>query len=457
MRALQPDFTYVNQSFVPGLFTVLDDQGMIVGTTASAPENCDIIPLPGRALLPGFVNGHSHAFQRAIRGRTHGRVSGKSDFWSWREAMYQVVEALTPESVYAISKKAFVEMLEAGFTSVGEFHYVHHGEGGVPYSDPNALAKAVIQAAVDAGIRITLLRVVYLETGFEGTEPSKGQLRFMDRSWTEAKERIEALSQDIDTMPLVSLGVAPHSVRAVHLEEMTAIGTWAKEREYPLHVHAGEQVLEVEHALQYTGKRPIELLDAAGCLGPRTTVVHGTHLSAHERERIAESGTTICVCPTTEADLGDGLIEASLLSDAGVPFSLGSDSQAQIDPFEEMRCLESHERLRTQSRTCLVAPDEPPGLSLLRAAIQNGATSLGYGKRAIEAGLPADLVSVSLSGPELTGIPPELFSAGIAFHGTPSMVQDVWVQGERVVKSGTHKDSAPSSASYLSALRAIFP
>jgi len=460
MPILKPQLSYQDGHFHGGFEWVLNsDSDTFRLREQHAGEREDVVTmLPGKAVLPGFSNGHSHAFQRAIRGRTHARPEGSSDFWSWRNAMYQVVEKLTPEDLYTISKRTYIEMLEAGFTQVGEFHYVHHQAGGKPHDDINEMANQVIQAAIDAGIRITLFRVDYLETGYRGIEKAEGQKRFMDADCEAALLAIEQLISKWKTHPGVRIGIAPHSVRAVHPKDLERIADWCTSHpEIPLHIHAAEQLGEIEETLQFTGLRPIELLDKTGILSPNTTLIHGTHLSPEEERMVAASGTAICVCPTTEADLGDGLFHLTELMRSQVPLTIGSDSQAVIDPFVEMRCLDMHERLRKKNRSPSTLPGEQPGHSLISIATTLGYDSCGW-RQAAEAEFNwADAVSLDLLHPALLGLEAKEVTPGIAFHGDKSMVRDVWVKGTQVVKDGTHSAGPSSREEYVAAIRRIFP
>lgn len=438
--SLLPDWVWTPSGFRAGWRVDIDERGRVafVGP-ADSPAHRPRVRLEGRALLPGFVNAHSHAFQRLIRGATHIRESVDDDFWSWRSAMYAAAGALTPESIFRASSHAFEEMLEAGFTSVGEFHYVHHRPDGSAYADPLALDWAVVQAAREAGLRVCLLRVLYLCGGLDGRAVSGGQLRFSDGDLASGLARTEELIERVRATAdeRVRVGVAPHSVRAVSEGDLRLVGRWAAERCLPLHVHASEQAAEVQDCLEHTGRRPIALLADTRVLGPNTTVVHATHIDEQDVARLADSGATVCVCPTTEADLGDGLVPASALHRAGVALALGTDSHACIDAFAEMRGLEWHERLRTQKRNRLVHEGTGRvGPTLLTAATEGGARSLGFEVGRIEAGQWADLVSLDVHHRALRGSSAEALVDMIAMHGTVGAVDCVWVAGELRVRGG---------------------
>ena len=328
--------------------------------------------LPGLT-IPGLANCHSHAFHRALRGRTQ---QGRGSFWTWREQMYDVAGRLTPESYFELARATYREMVATGITSVGEFHYLHHAPGGTSYHDPNAMGHALVEAAREAGIRIALLDTCYLASGI-GAQPQGVQARFSDGSG-------EAWAARASAGP--ASGAAIHSVRAVPQDQMEHVVAWAQERAAPLHVHLSEQVAENAACLDAFGMTPSELLADVGALGPRTSAVHATHLGDFDVALLGASGSSACLCPTTERDLGDGIGRARALHDAGSPLTLGSDSHAVVDLFEEMRAVELDERLATQQRGHWSAAE------LLEAATGAGQRSLGFASGRIEVGAPADLI-----------------------------------------------------------------
>jgi formimidoylglutamate deiminase len=440
MQTLHPDWTWIDGAFVEGVGILITPEGTLGGILPSDAIPPGAIRLPGRALMPGFINAHSHAFQRAIRGATHHRTQGSGDdFWSWRDAMYRVVEHIDRDGIRALSRLAFLEMLKSGYTGVGEFHYIHHDPAHP--EDANALSKAVIEAAQEVGIRIRLLRVAYERSGFASAPPSPGQLRFIEPNSSAIIAHSEALGAWCRTLgdPRVAMGIAPHSVRAVGRETLVALGEWANANDHVLHVHASEQPAEVRECLDATGLRPVAWLDEIGVMSARATIVHATHLDDDDIARLAASGATVCACPTTEADLGDGILPAGPLHASGVPFALGSDSQAMIDPFQEMRLLEMHERLRTGARACLLDSNGSCAPVLLKAATQGGARSLAWEAGAIVEGALADLITVDLTDLRLAGATPETLPAMLACHGHGSLVRDVWTQGQHIVKDGVHR------------------
>jgi formiminoglutamate deiminase len=397
----------------------------------------------GGLTLPGLANGHSHAFHRALRGRTH-RSGGT--FWTWREDMYAVASVLSPESYAALARATFAEMALAGITTVGEFHYLHHGAGGTPYADPNALGEAVLTAADEAGIRITLLDTCYLAGGFG--RPLEGpQLRFGDGDAEGWAARAEALRSG----PRARIGAAVHSVRAVPAEQLPTVARWAAVREAPLHVHLSEQRAENDDCRAAHGRTPTQLLADAGALGPRTTAVHATHLTDADVALLGGTRTTVCLCPTTERDLADGIGPARALADSGAALCVGSDSNAVVDLIEEARAVELDERLATQRR------GHWPAADLLQAATAGGAAALGWPEAGrLEAGALADLVSVGLDSVRLAGTRPDTLLESVLFAATAADVRDVVVGGRRVVRDGRHT-SIDVARELDSAIRAVLP
>jgi formiminoglutamate deiminase len=419
------------------------DGGRIAALRPGADRPPGAVHLRGLA-LPGLTNSHSHAFHRALRGRTH-RSGGT--FWTWREDVYAVAAALTPDSCHALARATYAEMALAGITCVGEFHYLHHGPGGVPYADANAVGEALLAAADDAGIRITLLDTCYLSGGF-GRDLQGPQLRFGDAdaaAWADRASRLRGTER-------ARLGAAIHSVRAVPADQLGTVAAWAAERRAPLHAHLSEQRAENEACLAAHGCTPAQLLADHGALGPRSTAVHATHLTDTDTVLLGGSGTTVCMCPTTERDLADGIGPARALADAGAPLSLGSDSNAVIDLFEEARGVELDERLATGRRGHWSAA------ALLRAATGTGADSLGWpetGRLAV--GALADLVSVGLGSVRLAGARPATLLESVIFAATAADVREVVVGGRRVVTEGRHTAVDDVPAALDSAVAAVLP
>jgi formiminoglutamate deiminase len=383
----------------------------LVGVTPGAPTD-DAYRLSGLT-LPGLANAHSHAFQRALRGHTH---TGEGSFWTWREQMYELAGTLDPDSCFALSRAAFGEMALAGITCVGEFHYLHHAPDGTPYDDPNAMGRAVLAAARAAGLRCTLLDACYLHGGIE---------RFRDRDAHTWAERVDLLSE----RGPVRVGAAIHSVRAVDPDAARVVSEWAAGK--PLHAHVSEQPKENEDTLAAHGRTPTGVLADAGALGANFTAIHATHLTQDDVALLG--GSSVCLCPTTERDLADGVGPARRLADAGAALATGSDSHAIIDPFEEARAIELDERLATGIRGAHRAPD------LLTAATAGGYAALGWpeGGR-LAPGALADLTTLSLDSVRLAGIDAEHAAASAVFAATAADVRDVMVGGEWIVRDGRH-------------------
>lgn len=375
-------------------------------------------------VLPGFANTHSHAFHRALRGRTH---AGKGTFWTWRERMYAVADRLTPQTYLALARATFAEMALAGVTCVGEFHYLHHGHLGRPYDDPNAMGQALLHAAHDAGIRITLVDTLYLTSSVDGTGLEGPQLRFSDGDLDGWTTRHGALRPKDGAR----LAAAIHSVRAVPADLLAPFAAGLGDE--PLHVHLSEQRAENATCRARHGCSPTELLHAHGVLGSRTTAVHATHLSDMDRALLGDTDTGVCFCPTTERDLADGIGPARALVDGGSPLSLGTDSHAVIDLLEEARAVELNERLRTEQRGHFSAGE------LLHAATSAGHAALGWdGAGTIAPGARADLVAVRLDTARTAGFDPTDPAAAAVFAASACDVTDVLVDGRPVVRGGRH-------------------
>jgi len=403
---------------------LVTQDGLFKDVLVDADPQPDDIRLAG-VTLPGMANAHSHAFHRALRGRVNG--SG-GNFWSWREQMYAAAEQLNPDTYFALARAVFAEMVQAGITVVGEFHYVHHRPGGHPYRDPNAMGLAVRQAADEAGIRLTLLDTCYLEGGLNGgghVELHPGQRRFSDGSVEAWAERMSARRHETDR---VRLGAAIHSVRAVKRADLPKVVEAAGG--LPLHVHLSEQHGENLACQMFYGASPTQLLDEAGALGAHSTAVHATHLEDRDIELLGGTGTGACFCPTTERDLADGIGPARALHDAGSPLSLGSDQHVVMDPFEELRGLEMHERLVTNERDRFSADD------LLLAASFNGYRSLGWSDGGhLSKGALADFVTVRTDTVNTAGAAHDQ----IIYACVASDVSTVVVGGDVVVSDGRHR------------------
>ena len=400
----------------------------ITAVTVGGPCPPGAVRLDGLT-LPGLANAHSHAFHRALRGRTH---AGSGSFWTWREQMYALAAVLDPDSYHRLARATFAEMVLAGFTAVGEFHYLHHGPDGAPYVDANAMGDAVAAAAHEAGIRITLLDTCYLHAGTDadgGGRPPEGvQRRFADGTVDSWRDRVDAIRERHAADDRLRIGAAIHSVRACSPTEIAGIAAWADAAGMPLHAHVSEQPAENDACLAAYGRTPTALLDDAGALGDRFTAVHATHVTDDDIDRLVRSGSTVCLCPTTERDLADGIGPASRLG----RLAIGSDSHAVIDPFEDARAIELDERLATNVRG-------NNAVSRLLGAAVGGHASLGWleGGR-IAVGAPADLVTVSLDSVRLAGTRQHDALASVLFAATAADVRRVIVGGRAVVCDGTH-------------------
>jgi len=352
--------------------------------------------MPRLVRVPAMVNAHSHAFQRDLRGAAERPGAPGDDFWSWRTEMFRLAGALEPDSMRDVAARVYGEMAAAGYGAVGEFHYVHHRPDGTPYEQPNAMAIAVAEAAVAAGLEIVLLPAAYHRNGWDGGDrpPRPGQRRFCDPDAETFLERVDALHGWAAGRDGVSVGVAAHSVRAVPAGWLRAIAAYAGDHGLVLHVHAHEQRRELDECAAEHGCTPIELLDRCGFLGERTSVIHAIHVSKRDVALLAQTGTIVVSCPTTEGNLGDGHLPALRHRDAGVRLAIGSDSQVRVDPFEEVRELETGARREGQTRHALLAA----GGDLWAQLVANGSASLGLDESR------AGTVAVDLDHPDLRGV-----------------------------------------------------
>ena len=377
--------------------------------------------------IPGLCNGHSHAFHRALRGRTEDPDVRADTFWSWRSEMYRLAGRLEPANYHRLARAVYGEMALAGITAVGEFHYLHHQGGGAPYPGPE-MEEALVAAASEAGIRLTLLDTCYLRPGFAGGALEGAPARFSDSDPLTWVRRVSGFPEQ----PGVKLGAAIHSVRALDQEAIATVASWARERQAPLHLHLSEQPAENRECLAATGMTPTELVDSLGVLGPMTTAVHAIHLSPDDIHRLGASATVICVCPTTERDLGDGVCPAAELAAAGAPLCLGSDSNSVVDLFEEARAVELDQRLVTHRRGIHSAD------SLLWAATRGGAVALGWDAGELAVGRLADFVSLDTESPRLAGPARLDLVSRVVYAASPSDVRHVVVGGKTVVSDGRH-------------------
>lgn len=397
--------------------------------------------------IPGQCNVHSHGFQRGMAGLTERRGRQDDDFWSWRELMYRFLDRLDPDDIAAITAQAYVEMLETGYTRVGEFHYLHNAPDGRRYDTPEATAAAIVEAARQAGIGLTLLPVFYAHADFGGAPATHGQRRFTSGvdGFARLVDATEELLGGDDR-----LGIAPHSLRAVTPDELAHLLTLRPGA--PLHIHAAEQTKEVDASVAHLGARPVEWLLANANVDARWCLVHSTHLTDAETDALAASGAVAGLCPVTEANLGDGIFPARRYLDAGGRFTTGTDSNVQIDVAAELRALEYSQRLRDRARGCLAAPEEPAvGGRLFRAAGAGGAQAL-QGEFGIATGHCADIVALDANHPSLIERRGDALLDGWIFGSNRPAVDCVWRRGERVVSGGAHSARAEVAARYRKTL-----
>ena len=395
--------------------------GVITRIDSDTDAPSDARVLTG-VVLPGAVNAHSHAFHRVLRSRTH---RGRDSFWSWRDQMYAAAAVLDPEGYHALARAVFAEMLLAGYTAVGEFHYLHHAPGGAGYADPNEMSHALAAAAEEVGIRLVLLDTLYLAGG-PGLAPDATQVRFSDGSAEAWAERTSALASS----GLVTHGLAVHSVRAVPPAAIAVAASVARERGMPLHAHVSEQPRENDESRAAYGRTPVEALRDAGALGSDFTAVHATHLT--DTDIAGLGGSHVCVCATTERDLADGIGPIPALREAGAMLCLGSDSHAVIDPFEEARAIELDERLGSRRRGTFTGED------LLAVMTTGGASALGLPGTGLAVGAPADFIEVGTSSVRMAGYEPGALVDALVYAAAPADVRTVVVAGVERVRDGAH-------------------
>lgn len=445
----RPDLLFYRGEFLRNAGLLVNDRGYVVAAGTNIAEAAGlVVNLPGKALLPGFVNAHSHTFQRLIRGQAESRAASGRDFWSWRGCMYHAAASLTPDDLYDVARMAFLEMVAAGTTTVGEFHYLHTTPDGQPYDDPNLLARKVIAAAQSIGIRIVLLRTAYFRSGYQ-LPADPGQTRFIEnvRSYLENTELL--LASYADSASAISFGLAPHSIRAVPLDALKSIVEWGRNKQLPIHMHVAEQVAENAACLAEYGVSPVALLARENILGRDFTAVHSIHMDGIEIRELAEAGATICSCPTTERNLGDGILAADLATQAGIPIAFGSDSQAQIAPLEDARQLEYHLRLAQQNRAILDQIDAV-GLAsrLFNCATKNGADALHVHAGELTPGMCADFFTIDLNDLSIAGHSPADLLQIVVFSLERTAIRDVIVQGKVVLRDRLHAQSADVLARY---------
>jgi formiminoglutamate deiminase len=450
-RLWHAEWAWVGDRFMPNVL-IEADGGLFTDVRAEVEPPPEAERLSG-LVLPGLANAHSHAFHRALRGHTQAE---RGTFWTWRTRMYDVAGRLEPDTYLNLATAVYAEMALAGITCVGEFHYLHHAPSGRRYADENAMGQALIEAAERAGLRVTLLDTLYLAGGI--ARPVEGvQVRFSDRDAGQWAHRTTDLHSAVGSPdPLggqrIRIGAAIHSIRAVPPEQFEPVLAWSHQHAAPLHLHLSEQRAENDACMAAYGKTPAAVFLAAGVLGPRTTAVHATHVVDEDIALLGESGTSVCMCPTTERDLADGIGPARLLSLAGSPVVLGSDGHAVIDLFEEARAVELDERLRTEVRGHWTAGE------LLQAATMAGHASLGWPEAGLIApGAFADLVVINTDSVRLAGWQPATAAEAVVFAATAADVRQVVVSGRDVVREGRHLLVDDVPAALAESIAAVLP
>ncbi|WP_309090473.1 formimidoylglutamate deiminase [Phenylobacterium sp.] len=424
------DHALLAQGWARGVRLTLAD-GRIAGIDTDVARGSE--PAYGAA-IPGLCNLHSHAFQRGMAGMAEVAGPEGDNFWTWREAMYLFVDRLTPDDNRAIAELAFAEMLEAGFTRVGEFHYLHNDLDGRPYADPAEMAQGIVAAAEATGIALTLLPVFYAHATFGGAPPKPGQRRFIHDVDGFAR-LLDASRAAVSGLPDAVVGAAPHSLRAVTPEELAAVAALT---DGPLHIHAAEQEKEVEDCLAWSGARPVEWLLDNASVGARWCLVHATHMTPDETQRLAASGAVAGLCPVTEANLGDGVFPTQAYLRAGGALGVGTDSNVLIDAAAELRGVEYAQRLVHRARNVAApAPGRSTGATLFNAALAGGAQALGA-EAGLKVGAPADLVALDLDHPSLAGRAGDALLNAWIFACRESPVTAVWRRGRQVVEAGRH-------------------
>lgn len=403
-------------------------------------------------LLPGMPNLHSHAFQRGMAGLAETRGPSADSFWSWREVMYRHALSLSPEEVEAIAAQLQVEMLEAGFTRVGEFHYLHHDQDGRPYSDPAEMSGRIAAAASETGMALTLLPAFYAHGGFGGAAPSEGQRRFINDRDGFAR-LIEGAARHVDRLEGGITGVAPHSLRAVTPDELG----WTAELRpnAPVHIHVAEQIREVQDCIAWSGRRPVEWLLANAPVDRRWCLIHATHMTDAETQSLAWRGAVAGLCPVTEANLGDGTFNGRLFLTSGGSFGVGSDSNVLIGVGDELRQLEYSQRLRDVARNVLAEAGGSTGRRLFEAAVDGGAQALGVGGQHIRAGASADLVALDASDPALAGRSGDSLLDAWIFACRKGAIDCVWVAGRKLVEDGRHDQREAIATRFGKVMRAL--
>jgi len=403
--------------------------------------------------IPGLASLHSHAFQRGMAGLAEAGGNVADTFWTWRETMYRFALEMTPEDTEAVATLLYVEMLEQGFTRVGEFHYLHHDRDGSPYANPAEMATRIAQAAEITGIGLTLLPCFYAHSSFGGAEPHAGQRRFVC-SIDQFARLTAAIRTTIRALAGAKVGIAPHSLRAVTPNELAAIGSLAEGG--PVHIHAAEQIREVEDCIAWSGRRPVEWLLENAPVDQRWCLIHATHMTAAETASLARSGAVAGLCPVTEASLGDGIFPAREFLDAGGRFGVGTDSNVLIGVADELRQLEYGQRLKHRERNVLSGGrGVSTGRALFDAALAGGAQALAQPIAGLQAGARADIVTLDTTHPSLAGRRGDAVLDGWIFSAGRAAVADVWAGGNKVVEAGRHRLHQGARDAFNAAIRRL--
>ena len=453
MRRLRLEHAWLAEGWTPAIGLDVAPDGTILRVIRDAAR--DGRETIAGCVLPGMPNLHSHGFQRAMAALAQRRRISAEDFWSWRGVMYRTALALSPEDVAAITAMAYAEMLEAGFTAVAEFHYLHHDVSGTPYADPAELAARIAEAATETGIGLTLLPVLYSAAGI-GCPPRPEQRRFVTDRESYLRLHDAARTMLAKTLPDAAIGASPHSLRAARPDDVAAIAALIPDG--PIHIHAAEQTAEIAEVEASLGRRPVDwLLDEAG-IGPRWCLIHATHMTPAESARLAASGAVAGLCPVTEADLGDGIVDAAGFVGAGGRYGVGSDSNIAISAPAELRQLEWSQRLNRRQRLVLADPAHDSGstgAALYRAALAGGAQALGQKIGAIAEGCRADLVSLRRTDTDLAALPPGRWLDHYILAGGVGLIDSVHVAGACLVRNGRHRRRAAIQARFAETLRRI--
>jgi len=428
------------------------DDGLIIKITPNTTHMTGDTKVD--TLLPALANLHSHSFQRAMAGMTEVKTAGKDSFWTWRKLMYQFTQHITPAQYQAIAALTFMEMQQAGYASVGEFHYVHHQKGGIPFDSITELSEQVFAASVETGIGLTHLPVLYSYGGAGAVPLSPEQQRFGNSvdSYAQLVEQARNIAQT--TLPAdCRVGIAPHSLRATNPDDLTQV--LQIQNGNPVHIHISEQLREVTEIQQWLGARPVDWLLENQPVNSQWCLIHATHMTSHETKTFASSGAIAGLCPITEANLGDGTFNGAEFIAAGGKFGIGSDSNTRISLTEELRLLEYSQRLRDGHRNVLINGTGSVGESLYLNAAEGGAQALGRGNGRLETGQCADLMAIDSSAPALLSLRENQLLDGLVFAASDNIVTDVWSAGRHCVKDGQHIARCAILAKYRSAISGL--